>query len=201
MTAYRFKEPEAAWLSLKTAVSSQVDALSAIVFSTLLKSSLLSYGIDEPENFLPATTGEMLTLRLDAEAERSILVVGVEIGQCYEICSERRCPLCALQSNVELFEDSAGDIAAGLTNDFLVVGPPSEVQQYLALRKAGTVLSAEKQKQLTFYCSPASNANVVTFTNDESRVVNFFSTVMAARGSTTPTASIFKVRLPRFLIR
>ena len=66
-----------AGLSLKTAVSSQVDALSAIVFSSLLKSALLSYGIDDPESFLGAVDGELLTIRLDETAERSMLIAGV----------------------------------------------------------------------------------------------------------------------------
>ena len=52
VTSYNFANLAAAWISLKTAVSSQVDALSAIVFSSLLKSALLSYGIDDPESFL-----------------------------------------------------------------------------------------------------------------------------------------------------
>src|SRR6185295_19233717 len=77
VTSYNFANPAAAWISLKTAVSSQVDALSAIVFSSLLKSTLLSYGIDDPESFLGAVEGELLTIRLDATEDRSMLIAGV----------------------------------------------------------------------------------------------------------------------------
>ena len=41
VTSYNFANPAAAWVSLRKAVSSQVDALSAIVFSSLLRSALL----------------------------------------------------------------------------------------------------------------------------------------------------------------
>ena len=39
-TYYRFEDPALAWEGLKTSVSSNVDALSAVVFSTLMKSAL-----------------------------------------------------------------------------------------------------------------------------------------------------------------
>jgi hypothetical protein len=73
-TYYSFQNPMMAWQGLKTSVSSQVDALSAIVFSSLLKSALLPYGINEPEKFLSQIVGPVLTVRLDPDASGSMLI-------------------------------------------------------------------------------------------------------------------------------
>src|SRR5882672_1973939 len=78
VTSYRFAAPAASWQGLKSAVSSQVDILSTIIFSSLLKSALLSYGIEDPETFLGVVNGELLTVRLDESADRSLLIAGVK---------------------------------------------------------------------------------------------------------------------------
>lgn len=192
LTSYRFREPDAVWRSLKIAVASQVDALSGIVFSTLLKSSLLSYGIDEPEGFLATIGGEIVTLRLDEAAERSMLIAGVRNHAALRELLGKTMKTSRAEEFWEEFEDTAGEISAGLTDDFVVIGSPSDVQRYATLKKTGTVLSAEKRRQLTFYGSPGSSANVVTYTNDENRVRDFFATLAASRTVVTSTAVDFE---------
>lgn len=187
VTSYKFADPATAWQSLKTAVSSQVDALSTIVFSSLLKSALLSYGIDDPETFLGAVDGELLTLRLDENAERSILIAGVrDRAILREMLTKKMSlnPRSNGEQSAEIFEDSAGDLAAGLTNEFVVLGGPTDVRRYAETRgAAAAVLSAEKLKKMTFFSSPSSAANVVTYTDDEGRVHSFFATIIAAKGA------------------
>lgn len=193
VTAYRFADPAAAWQSLRTAVSSQVDALSTIVFSSLLKSALLSYGIDDPEKFLGAVDGELLTLRLDENAERSILIAGVRdrptllaLLKSAKLVNARP----SSKQQLEMFEDTAGDFAASLSDEFVVIGAPMDVRRYAETRSAVAAgVSPEKLKRLSFFASSSSPANVVTYTNDESRVHSFFVTIIASRGTSAVTAS------------
>ena len=192
VTAYRFKDPVGAWQSLKTAVSSQVDTLSAVVFSTLLKSSLLSYGIDEPEGFLAAARGEMLTLRLEEDSERSILVAGVGNREGLRELLKRNQAVHRSEGQLETLEDSAGEHGAALTDEFVVMGAPADVRRYVEFRKAIAAQSDEEFKRLTFFQSRSSAATVVTFTNDERRVRNFFSAIQAARGITAPSPADFE---------
>ncbi len=92
VTYYRFQDPAAAWEGLRTSISSNVDALSAVVFSSLMKSALLSYGVDEPDAFLRSVKGEVVTLRLDRDGEHTMLIAGIRdhealrdsFGQVYE---------------------------------------------------------------------------------------------------------------------
>ncbi|HEX6044224.1 MAG TPA: hypothetical protein VFZ22_07025, partial [Pyrinomonadaceae bacterium] len=48
LTIYRSREPSVAWRSLDSAVSLKLDALPAVLFGPILKSSLSAYGIGDP---------------------------------------------------------------------------------------------------------------------------------------------------------
>ena len=189
VTSYKFENPVAAWQSLKTAVSSQVDALSAIVFSSLLKSALLSYGIDDPETFLGAVKGELLTLRLDENGEHSILIAGVrDRATLLELVKKKMAAKLASDNakETETFEDSQGEFAVSFVNEFIVTGAPVDVRRYVdAMQVNRTVLSAEKLKRMAFFVPTSSTANIVTYTNDGERVRRFISTTISARGAPT----------------
>lgn len=194
VTSYRFNDPDSAWLSLKTAVSSQVDALSAIVFSSLLKSSLLSYGIDDPEGFFTVVHGEILTLRLDDPADRSVLVATVKNAAALRELLMKNKPLhrAASEEQAEMFEDREGEYGAALTNDIVVMGAPADVRRYVEFRKAGSNPGDGHVKKLTAFQSRLSAAPVITFANDGSRVRNFFATIQTARGVAVPSSADFE---------
>ncbi len=186
VTSYKFENPVATWQSLKTAVSSQVDALSAIVFSSLLKSALLSYGIDDPEIFLGAVKGELLTLRLDENGEHSILIAAVrDRAALLELVKKKMATksLTDIAKETETFEDSQGEFAVSFFNELIVMGAPADVRRYVdAMQVNRTVLGDEKLKRITFFVPTSSTANIVTYTNDGDRVRSFISTSISAKG-------------------
>ena len=189
VTSYNFTDPAAAWISLKTAVSSQVDALSAIVFSSLLKSALLSYGIDDPETFLGAVEGELLTIRQDETSERSMLIAGVHDRAALRQLLSRGMSVNSKNSGqrLEIFEDRTGDFAASLSDEFIVIGSPGDVRRYSALRDGANLMSAENLRKMTYFLSSPTSGNVVTYTNDGDRVRNFVSAIISAKDGTTQT--------------
>ncbi len=63
--------------SLDAAVSLKLDALPAVLFGSLLRSSLSVYGISNPKDILPALSPPLLTLKPSQGAEGSILVARV----------------------------------------------------------------------------------------------------------------------------
>ena len=183
VTCYRFATPAAAWVSLKSAVSSQVDALSAVVFSSLLKSALLSYGLDDAESFLSAVNGELVTLRLDETAERSILIAGVHDRATLRRILARQMSLNLRNSSptTEIFEDPTGEVAASLGGDFIVMGSAADVRRYVGDKERGVAsMTADSLRRITFFVSTPTSSNVVTYTNDGERIHNFFSTLLAA---------------------
>jgi hypothetical protein len=183
-TSYRFENPAAALMSLKTAVSSQVDALSAIVFSSLLKSALLSYGIKDPESFLGAVDGELLTVRLDETGERSILIAGIRDRASLRQILEKEMSLNQRDSSptVEAFEDQSADFAASLGNEFLVIGSPADVRRYAATKEGTAVpINADNLRRMTVFASSPDRGNVVTYTDDSERVRSFVMAMIAAK--------------------
>lgn len=186
VTSYNFANPAAAWISLKTAVSSQVDALSAIVFSSLLKSALLSYGIDDPESFLGAVEGQLLTIRFDETAERSVLIAGVHDRAILRRLLSRGMSVNFRNSDqkLEIFEDRTGDFAASLSDEFIIIGSPADIRRYSAIRDGATSMSAENLRRMTYFLPSPAAGNVATYTNDGDRVRNFVSAIISAKGTT-----------------
>ena len=54
VTSYNLRDPSAAWESINAAISSQLDTLSAVIFTAGFRALLAPYGIDEPDSFLKA---------------------------------------------------------------------------------------------------------------------------------------------------
>jgi hypothetical protein len=190
VTSYRLANPAATWQSLKTAISSQVDTLSSIVFSSLLKSSLLSYGINDPEAFLGELDGELLTLRLDENAQRSILIGRMkDRARLRDLITKQMglTPRSGQIQQAETFEDSRGEFAASFINDFIVVGSSEEVRRYAAIREAKTELNAERLARMTLFLPSSTSANIITYTDDGNRVRSFIYAVIVATGAPAVT--------------
>ncbi|MGI9068428.1 MAG: hypothetical protein ACR2HX_18740 [Pyrinomonadaceae bacterium] len=187
VTYYRFEDPAAVWQDLKAAASSQVDVLSAVVFSSLLKSALLSYGIDEPEAFLSAVKGELLTLRLDQNGERTMIIAGVRNQESLrEIVKKRLGPNSRSDrvGDAEIREDSKGEWAVSLSKDVVVLGSPLDVRRYS--EGAGvnsTMMKDDDLRKITFFSPFSSSANIVTYTDDSDRITVFISAILAAKGT------------------
>jgi hypothetical protein len=190
VTSYKFINPAATWQTLKMTVSSEVDTLSTIVFSSLLKSSLLSYGITDPESFLAAVNGELLTLRLDENSEHSILIAGVRDRTALRELVTKKMGLTRRNdqfNDAETFEDSQGEFAASFIEDSIIVGSASDVRRYAANRRIKAGLDSETLKRITFFVPASTPANIVTYVDDGNRVRNFASAVIATNGGTTTT--------------
>ena len=199
VTSYKFANPAAAWLSLKTAVSSQVDALSAIVFASLLKSALLSYGLGDPESFLGAVDGDLLTLRLDENAEHSLLIAGVRDRATLRQLLTKRMSTKAGHAGMgatEMFEEPAGEFAATLSDKSIVTGSSPDVRRYLQLREnSAALMSADNLRRMTSFFSPPVTSNIVTYTNDGDRVRSFMAAVISAKGRSTESSEQFEAAI------
>ncbi|HLN97154.1 MAG TPA: hypothetical protein VK208_01605 [Pyrinomonadaceae bacterium] len=187
VTFYKFANAGAAWQSLKTAVSSEVDALSSIVFSSLLKSALLSYGVEEPETLLEAVDDDLFTVRVDDDAEHSILVAGVRdrpriramVAKNMSVKSSSPEP-----NSTEFFENSDSELAVSLSDRLLIMGSKPEVRRYAEFAETGAGGSTpDDLKRITVFDSSSNSANVVTYTNDGDRVRGFLAAIMRSNGT------------------
>lgn len=175
ITRYRFENSFIAWQGLRTAVSSNADALSAVFFSSLLKTALLSYGVTDPEAFLRHTKGEVATVRFDEGGERSLLLASVRDRATFETYAKAALGLRIQNESPEIYTVSGvdGDFSLGLTGDRIVLGTSADVVQFFQSTPIDQALVA----RMNHYQVPTSSAQIVTQSDDGSRIRSFVAAV------------------------
>jgi hypothetical protein len=193
LTIYRNKAPAAAWTSLDSAVAFKLDALPAVLFGSLLRSSLSVYGISNPKEALATLSPPLLTLNPSQGAEGSILVARVN--------DEARLRRSLTQ---EVFKDDQGEILEGLESN------PNPAKEFTAIFANGYVLlgktenmraslvalrdKAETHDKELRQSAQESSAPIVTFANDEARVNNFISTLLQLQGRRLSNEEVVKLQ-------
>src|SRR5215217_6107061 len=193
LTIYRNKAPANAWSSLDSAVAFKLDALPAVLFGSLLRSSLSVYGISNPKEVLPALSPPLLTLKPSEGAEGSILVARVS--------DEERLRRSLTQ---EVFKGDKGEILEGLASN------PDPEKEFAAVFADGYVLlgktenmraglealrrnAVEHKKELQ-QSAQESSAPIVTYANDEARLNNFITTLLMLQGRQLSTDEVAKLQ-------
>jgi hypothetical protein len=192
LTIYRNKEPALAWDSLDAAVSYKLDAVPAVLFGSLLQSSLAVYGIENPKEVLAALSPPLLTMKPSQGAEGSILVARVS--------DEAR----LRRSLAEVFKGDKGEILSGLASNvnsgkeftavfadgYVLLGKTENMRAGLeALRR--DVADNKKELRLS---AQQSSAPIVTYTNDEARLNNFISTLLMLQGRQLTSDEVAKLQ-------
>jgi len=147
---------------------------------------LLSYGIAEPETFLGAVEGEVLTVRMDDNDERSVLIAAVHDRPTLRKLVMKTMSVRPQSSagGTEVFADSEGELSVSLSDDLIVMGSSADVHRYSEARAAGTTsMTADSLRRITFFGSPTGSPNIATYTNDADRIRSFFVTVMTSKSS------------------
>ncbi|HEY8414028.1 MAG TPA: hypothetical protein VIK76_21590 [Pyrinomonadaceae bacterium] len=184
LTIYRSREPVAAWTSLDVAVSSKLDATSAVFFGTLLRSSLLVYGINNPKEALAVLSPPLLTLK-PAGVEGSVLIARVS--------DEARLRRSLEQENVkdwmppQILEglqaepDPATEFTAVFADGYVILGKTENVRPCLVELRNGQAVLTEEKKTVQNEARE-STAAIVTYSNDDARLTNFISTLLLLQG-------------------
>jgi hypothetical protein len=186
VTYYKFGNPAGTWEDLKGTVASQLDVLSAILFSSLLKAALVPYGIDEPEKFLGAATAELVTFRWD-QGERPMLIAGVRDRESLRELLRKKMATNSRSvgaGEIEIFEDTQNEMAGAFVEDFVVMGSPIDVRRFIATARSKAA-SGEGSRRMTFFVPLSSKANIITYTDDSERVRSFISVIIAANTART----------------
>jgi hypothetical protein len=193
LTIYKYESPAAAWQGIESAISSQLDTLSAVIFTSLVRSALLPYGIEKPERFLRAVSQELFTVRLDPGAERSLLVAGVRDKKALQQIVTQGLGQSVKDEpfgKAKIVESAKKRSAVTFIDGYVVMGSPADVQRYVQVRSnQGPIPNEERFKGVSHFVPFSSSANIVTYTNDVERVRNFLSTIAAAKGA-FPTPNV-----------
>ncbi len=193
LTMYR-KPPATSWSSLGSAVSLKLDALPAMLFGSLLASSVSVYGISNPRDALAVLDPPLLTMRPSQDAEGSVLIARVsDEPKLRSLLAE------------EVFKGDKGEILDGLESK---PDPKKEftavfADGYVMLGKSEHMLSslqalrankpADSKKYLS-WPSDWNSAAILTFANDEARLNNFILTLLQLQGRRLSTDELANLR-------
>lgn len=164
-TFYHLRNPEFAWRGLHAALSSNVDVTSAAFISLLLQSSLKTFGVEEPREFLRHVGSEVATARLGAADEGRILIV--------EILDRGALRAHALEQTGARPEEFAGaelfvardpeQTAAAFAGNHLLLGAAADLRRCLAARQEGrTLKDAAAFKDVSNAARPTPLAQTLT---------------------------------------
>ena len=193
LTIYRNKAPAAAWNSLDAAVSFKLDALPAVLFGELLRSSLSVYGIENPKDVLSSLSPPLLTLKPSQGAEGSILVARVS--------DEEHLRRSLVQ---EIFKGDKGEILEGLASNpdprkefaavfadgYVLLGKTENMRASLAALRQN---AADDKRDLQ-QSAQQSSAPIVTYANDEARLNNFILTLLKLQGRRLSNDEVAKLQ-------
>ncbi|HYN24171.1 MAG TPA: hypothetical protein VES69_03910 [Pyrinomonadaceae bacterium] len=187
VSVYRFENPVATWQLLETTLSSQLDTLSAMVVTSLLKSALTPYGIEDPERFLNLVGPELNTVRLTRETEQSTLVAQVRDEASLRqllLGPGGRNPKHSSIGEAELIQIPGKMIAVSFLKARVLIGPPADLQLHLQAATDNRA-TPDQVKKLEYFLGRSNSASVVTYTRESDRVRKFVEAISRASGGTT----------------
>jgi hypothetical protein len=193
VSTYNIRDPAVAWESFAAVVSSHLDVLSAILFTTKFREVLIPYGIDQPENFLKGIKPEILTVRIGPRTERAVVIARIANPEVVHSFVTRRF---GLKPHVEKVGDDQfvlspdEGFAASFVGDYFLLGAPDDVRRCLSARAVhNVIISSSRVGVLTHYLERPGPVNVVTYASDAERTRAFINTVATIRGTRESTSS------------
>ncbi len=191
MTIYRSESPVQAWNSLNTAVAMRLDAVSSVLFSSLIRSGLSTYGIENPSEILPHLSDPLVTLR-PVLGEGSLLLARIkneEAVKSYLSGSFMREGKSQVLPDIRAELNREKEFSAFVHDGFVVFGKTDNIRVYLDQLKNNELIDAERMKSIAL-SSRSDAAGVVTYTNERQSLTEIVSSVSRFRGRSLSNAEL-----------
>ena len=187
LTVYRARQPAAAWTALNNAVASRVGALPAVLFGTILKSGLMSYGISQPSEVLETLETPIVTFRPSDKTESSVLVARLKDKDSFRKLMDQSFKATSGQIIEGLASEPSAEkeFTAVLNEQYVIVGKTDGVKECLTYLRAHNVLSAQNNSSL----KPAeveNSAPILSYADDEVRLNTFLTAVLMLKQKSLP---------------
>lgn len=183
LTIYRSENPETAWNSLNTAMAMRLDAVSSVLFSSLIKTGLGSYGIDNPSEILAHLNSPVVTLR-PVLGEGALLLGKIkneEAVKTYLSTSYVREGKAQVLNDIRSDLDREKEFSAFIHDGFVVFGKTENIAIYLDQLKNNELIDAEQAKTIAL-SARSETAGVVTYTNERITLADVVGSVSRFRG-------------------
>ncbi len=185
LTVYRSHNPQAAWSALDAAVAIKLDAVSSVIFASLLRSGLSGYGVDDPKQLMANLSPPLLTLR-PTLGEGSLLLAPVtkmdelKLVLSKEMLTEGKGQIIeGLQSE----PNSEREFSALLLDSFVVIGKTDNIKVYMAQLRNNEVVTPERLQTVRLK-DRGDSVGVITYTNERPGLTSFVRTLSQLNGRT-----------------
>ncbi len=181
LTVYDFSDPRATWQGIQTTLSAQLDTLSAILVTSILKSALLPYGIENPDEFLQFVGSEIMTVRVKHEPTGSLLIAQVRDEKSLrELLSKTT----HVSSPGESNDAASQKVKTGyqFVSGYVLLGPDEAVRRWSQQLKDQNAVASNTLERVTHFAPLNTSANIVTYSEDVERVRSFLLATARAQG-------------------
>ena len=177
VTRYDLKDPQIAWRSVLLTAQKKTDAISGNLIAGFSSSLFEPYGIEQPEEFLSAVDGRILTIRFDPEGEEVVGVATVKDLEKAKRSMMKEFSFSKPSENVngaDLWKSGDSELAFASLNGRIVFGNAEGVARCLAAFGSG------QANDLQTRIAAAGNAPSVTVAVDADPAAELVS-VLAER--------------------
>lgn len=141
---YNLKDPQVAWRSVLLTAQKQIDPLAGKVLGGFSGVFFEPYGIRDPEMFLSAISGSILTAKIDEEGEKPVVIASLKDAE-----KAKKALAADLKPNkqatdetgIEVWKTGDGDIAAAFVGNKIIAGEAGAVMDCLKARAGGNTFN------------------------------------------------------------
>lgn len=191
-TRYDLDNPQIAWLSILLTAQSQTDGLSGGIIGAFSGSLFEAYGIEQPEEFLGAIEGNIVTLRFDVEGENVVAIAAAKDIEKLKRSMAKEIKFSSPAEKVEgadVWRSADGELAFAVLGNRILTGDAESVLRCLKAAAAGQNV-AFRERFAAAANSPAPAVTVAIDTDPTAAIVGVLAT---RKDETTPVVQRFQI--------
>ena len=195
LTVYKSSDPQTAWFSLNSAAATKLDAMSSMLFASLLKAGLSGYGIENPRDVLGSMAPPVVTIR-PVLGDGSLLLARVKDQEqlrrslTSDLLREGKGQiLTGSQSE----PDKNHEFAAVFLDGSVILGKTENVAVYLAQLRNGEMITTDHSNVLRSL-EQKHSAAITTYTSERESLTTVVSALSLLNGHPLSDAELVEVR-------
>ena len=195
LTVYRSNDPETAWFSLNSAAATKLDALSSMIFASLLKAGLSGYGIENPKDVMGSLAPPVVTIR-PMLGDGSLLLARVKDQEqlrraiTTDLLREGRGQIL---NGSQSDPDKNREFAAVFLDGFVILGKSENVSVYLAQLRNGEMITPDHSNGLRSL-EQKHSAAITTYTTERESLTTVVRALSSLNSHPLSDAELSEVR-------
>ena len=184
-TRYSFKDPQIAWRSVVLTAQHQTDKISGKLLTEFSSSLFEPYAVEDAESFLSAAGNTLQTATFDAEGDDVAVITRMKDVDKIKKSVTKDISLSKPPEKLEgadLWRSDDGELAAAISDNYIVLGDAASVVKCLQARSSGNGLAAAAN----YARLAGSNAVIATIGNESDPAAKLIDVLADRKNENTP---------------